>query len=1642
MKITRTVSLLLAATSMVAPARMIDIETASDLRELYWNGHQLNAQVLEDIYVTADTSRLGWKSNPIITSPGGVDCQFYTYNSDISMTFDGEGASVHEVFRYGKLEFYYLSDITFKNLHNKFFALAGGAVSGTIGGYGGVLNGTKGGVFTHGGITFCNIGSVSFDNIKFDASQWGTDEFYWLAGAALYTQDGDAVTFTSVNDVTINNVGIRHDSQFILDSGRNFKAQGGAVYTHNMLIENVSRLNISNNYIYKKYQQGTISGFGGAFHLKDDSRFSNIYTANFTGNNVNVANEAQGGAIYLDFESSLTINNRVELLFDGNYVKAEAINDDTLSGTPDIMAMGGAVSLCNEASFIVENNRNVTFNGNYADGTDLSGKSKQELHVAGGALYAGNNASLSFSRNQDVTFSGNSVTANNSQTSTHGLAEGGAIAIGKNSTLVLEQNDDVTFSGNSVKGDVSTIHGGAISAGSGSHISFADNRSVTFSNNSVTGGLGSAIYTEGTLEMSYNDVTFSGNEGYAVYMLTEAKSTSTAHLKMTTGEEDTILFDGDKLYASSTGSTPLSVLIDGKGSVIFRGAGSGAAIENGDVLVNGGSLVLEGGASFQADELKIAAGATLAAAGSGNSVSGTLTMADALSVLSLSVSKENLCTAGQDGTFTGNAVMNMDGTFNLSQNSLTFNVLLNNDVSGSGVYQLLELSTAINKDMWTDSRIHVTGDVLFSDLLWNDERTKLFYARVADEGHIGDRTWTNIAGSGNWNFNARNWKLTGTENNGTYDGILYVNSNDNKPVGVHFTDECTSTADVNITTTVTPRDITVDASRNYTFADAGGTISGTGKLIKDGSGELTIAVNNDFTGGVELKKGTIRVQADKALGKGALTMAENTSLIVENGANVELTADGSQIESVIKVKEGSTLKVDLSRDVSYRAKDETIDGTLLIIGSNKTFGRSSDAYNTAPNLSGNGKYTVQGSNLKGYLGNIADFGGDMEILGENNTLKITYGTYKGSGSFTLNGTGNRLEFIYNSHIDENGTLLPFTLTEGGRLSMSGGSTVKASKVTIGDGAVMVLSGKGNTIETNFDPDILYNNALWLETNATLDMTISAENAISKKNDEAVLNTPFLLTEENIPYNFFVRADMGSAFDENTSYVLMYLNAGVYYYFGDNNEYWNRDMVHVMGDAIYEDLAWVDNNFKLVFNAPDAVIWRDSASTGVWNNDGDKNWKRFTAANASVFYNGDHVRFTDTCTSDSAVSITEEITPGSILVRANRDYTFADGGGTISGTGKLTKQGNGELTIALNNEFTGGVQLDEGSLRLQADKALGNGKLTMAENTSLVVENGTNIELAADGNAVRGNVTIAGNSSLQLSGNDSTYETNSTKVDGSLKFNGDFRSGSTKAMSGSGSIMIEGTVGSTFNITKSEGFTGNIIIQGNGNKLNIMNGGYEGSGMLMTSGNGTEINFEGQNVIIKDSGMLFVNENGKFVAENITLSEYATLVATNTDTIFAPITGVTGLSPMEKYIWDLSQYYVSSGNIETTNFTMEGGTLYIQDRGFHSLDNVAELVFDASNGESFTLSTTFQAYQEGDVLYYLLFTDVAQYSVNGDMIFYVDSEERTEQATLVAVENKFTGKTDLLLRTKAVPEPSAAILSLLALSSLAMRRKRK
>lgn len=156
----------------------------------------------------------------------------------------------------------------------------------------------------------------------------------------------------------------------------------------------------------------------------------------------------------------------------------------------------------------------------------------------------------------------------------------------------------------------------------------------------------------------------------------------------------------------------------------------------------------------------------------------------------------------------------------------------------------------------------------------------------------------------------------------------------------------------------------------------------------------------------------------------------------------------------------------------------------------------------------------------------------------------------------------------------------------------------------------------------------------------------------------------------------------------------------------------------------------------------------ATTTDIWTNGSGKNLWDTTSANwntanaGGVYVNGDAVLFDDTAgLSNTAVTVapqTPPLDPAGITVDSStNNYNFS-GGGYITGSGSLLKDGSSTLTIGNSaaNTYTGGTTINDGTLL--ADDAGGS-----ATGTGPVLVNG-----GASSGTLGGDGTVGGNTSIQ------------------------------------------------------------------------------------------------------------------------------------------------------------------------------------------------------------------------------------------------------------------------------------------------------
>jgi autotransporter-associated beta strand protein len=199
---------------------------------------------------------------------------------------------------------------------------------------------------------------------------------------------------------------------------------------------------------------------------------------------------------------------------------------------------------------------------------------------------------------------------------------------------------------------------------------------------------------------------------------------------------------------------------------------------------------------------------------------------------------------------------------------------------------------------------------------------------------------------------------------------------------------------------------------------------------------------------------------------------------------------------------------------------------------------------------------------------------------------------------------------------------------------------------------------------------------------------------------------------------------------------------------------------------------------------------------LWNGDVDGDWDTTTAnwknniGPGLIYSAGDVVRFDDSVSGATNINLTATLTPGGITVsNLTRAFAFVDEGRISGGTG-LRKQGAGMLILGNegNNDFTGGVRIDGGTIQV------GTGGTNGTFGTGAVTNNGTLIFNRSD-QITLGQLFSGGGTFIKNSTNTILVTNNNSAFMGVVHVNGGvLRANSSAQALGGGQVNVaEGAV---------------------------------------------------------------------------------------------------------------------------------------------------------------------------------------------------------------------------------------------------------
>jgi outer membrane autotransporter protein len=249
-----------------------------------------------------------------------------------------------------------------------------------------------------------------------------------------------------------------------------------------------------------------------------------------------------------------------------------------------------------------------------------------------------------------------------------------------------------------------------------------------------------------------------------------------------------------------------------------------------------------------------------------------------------------------------------------------------------------------------------------------------------------------------------------------------------------------------------------------------GQISGSGGLAKTGSGAFTLASANTYSGGTWLKAGQLNVGDNNALGTGALSMDDGTTLgFSTNGLNVanDVVLTGTQDPVIDTGAFTGTLSGVIS-GTGFLTK--TGSGALVTTGANTYSGATvvaagtlqAGAVNTFSAASAMTVNTGATLNLAGYDQRIAgmNLAGTVSLAGAapGTTLTVT-GPWVGNGGLLKLGT-------VSPTVSDRVLLSGTTAVASGTTTVQIGNIVGLGAATVGNGIELIVTTQGASIQDN------------------------------------------------------------------------------------------------------------------------------------------------------------------------------------------------------------------------------------------------------------------------------------------------------------------------------------------------------------------------------------------------------------------------------------------------------------------------------------------------------------------------------------------------------------------------------------------------
>ncbi len=1194
-----------------------------------------------------------------------------------------------------------------------------------------------------------------------------------LTGATSVHNQGTITGSSADGTILLQNGGS------VINDGR---IENSAIYVHNLdygAPEIDAAIYMLNGGSYVSSENGVLKGVSGVIVQSGEVHITNGGTINSDGSWRSYGVELRGGA----YGTIVNTGTIITTASDGsNKIEDAAIYAHTF----DDIAAGDSVSVDNSGLLQSDFIAVALYHGAHFE----------VFNRAGGVITAGNSSLVGIqSAAMELKAGADNLVTNDGTISAYGTANTYGIHYGENTSGgVITNTGSITTTGGG-SGDASVyVHGngdGTVVNNSGTmsstvygvYLDSARSKGHTLNNQAggaisantavAINGNGNTITNQGKMTGVSDGLLISGNNNIVTTSGGEISGKNGIRVSKGSGNQITAK-SGSKITTTSTG-----ISIAGGNNQVTTESGSAIVAKDNGILINSGANNVTNGGSITATGSSISYGIQYNSGASGTITNtGTITTTgkgagDASvyahggavtinnsgtmdsSVFGVYVTTGHTLNNLAGGSITANTAVQLNGNNNTLANAGAISGDTNGvTISGSGntltsqgkitggTNAVLINSGSKNNTITLNTGTEISGSITDD----NNSASANNNLILDGEGTLGSSIsgLNSVTSSGDWTLSGATMNLSGTTNSALWvkSGTLIVNG---AMTAKGATVDSGTTLQIGNGGTLGAfnGDIVDNGTLTFNRSDAaayGSVISGSGNVVKQGGGELTLSNNNSYSGGTTIAEGTLTATAGGALGSGNIdnraylkldaASASDPFIVADltthSGATVEIGAGSTLQANTLTQQDGSTLTADLTETSGpvIRAKNVNLDGTLNVASpaSQEPIRSTDDLISLALIESDNA--------ISGDFGDITINGNAMNpdafitVVGQKNVNDthydlvetLTWYADRDNAAIDAHGTFNLADaddsFTVNTVLENvdansgwNGQSL--TKTGAGTLILNAENTYTGS-TTISEGTLIATNvealGTGNVTD---------NATLEMNTGGDFDNAISGSGQVVKSGDKTLT-----LSGAN-SYTGGTTISGGTLVASN---------------------------VEALGSGDVTDNATLELNTSGDFA-------NNIGGTGSVVKSGDKT---LTLSGANSYTGGTIISGgTLVATNVDALGTGDVIDNATLELNTGGDFDNA-----ISGSGQVVKSGDDTLALSGANSYSGATTISGGTLIAANVNALGTGAIDNRASllldasgqftvTDLTTESGGNTEIGAGSTLQATTLTQKSDSTLTI-----------------------------------------------------------------------------------------------------------------------------------------------------------------------------------------------------------------------------------------------------------------------------------------------------